>query len=72
MSCLMSPQSPPKNELAKNPDIAVMLNSYNLCKSLGCLPEAGGLLDQAANWVWYATIFGNCEAEYARIKNKEV
>jgi hypothetical protein len=41
-----------------------MLNSYNLCKRLNCLPDDGGLLDQSAEWVWYATAIGNAEIRY--------
>ena len=41
-----------------------MLGSYNLCQALGCLPEAGGLLDQSAEWVAYAGVFAAAEAEF--------
>jgi hypothetical protein len=63
LMCLQSPKSPPKNHLEKEPRIARNLSSYNLCKSLNCLPDDGGLLDQGAEWVAFATVFSNAEAE---------
>jgi len=48
----------------EHPRIARHLSTYNLCKSLGTLPEPGGLLDQSAEFVAFAVIFSNAEAEY--------
>lgn len=72
LECLMTPDAPPRNALASEPRIARMLNSYNLCKGLNCLPDPGGLLDQTAEWVAFAIVFGNAEAEYAQMRQKEV
>lgn len=60
----MSRGGPPKNALARMPEIARHLSSYNLCKTLTCLPEPGGLNDQDARWVALATAFAGAEAEY--------
>jgi hypothetical protein len=43
-----------------------MLSSYNLCTTLRCLPDAGGLRDQAAEWVAFADVFAATESEYRR------
>lgn len=43
-----------------------MMGLYNLCRSLDCLPDAGGILDQPADWVEFAVAFANAEAEHNR------
>lgn len=69
LECLMARGGPPKNALAEQPAIARYLSSYNLCKSLTCLPAAGGLDDQEARWVSLAIAFSGAEAEHS--KNQE-
>ena len=66
---LTSRGGPPKNALAREPRLARFLSSYNLCKTLTCLPEDGGLLDQSAEWVAYAGVFASTEAEYEKSQN---
>ena len=69
-ACLTSRSGPPKNLLASEPRIARLWSSYQLCKHLTCLPDAGGLLDQDAEWVAFAGIFANAEADYRESQNK--
>jgi hypothetical protein len=66
--CLLCLSSgpPPTNALAAEPEIAAMLDSYNLCVRLRCLPKRGALGDQDARWVEYARIFATAEAEYQK------
>jgi hypothetical protein len=40
------------------------MNRYNLCKTLGALPLAGGLVDQDADFVIFAGVFAAAESEH--------
>jgi hypothetical protein len=61
---LTSRSGTPKNALAREPHLARLWSSYQLCKHLTCLPDAGGLLDQDAEWVAFAGVFAATEADY--------
>lgn len=39
-----------------------MISLYNMCQSMGALPEAGGLLDQRADIYAYFAIFVEADA----------
>jgi hypothetical protein len=67
---LTSRSGPPKNLLAREPHLARLWSSYQLCKHLTCLPEDGGLLDQSAEWVAFAGVFAATEADYQKAQNK--
>jgi len=41
-----------------------LIGLYNMCRHLNTLPDAGGLLDQRADYVAYFAIFGAAENEH--------
>lgn len=66
LACLKAPPTaPPRNALAKRPDIARAMSLYWMTKNLGTLPDPGGLLDQRADTFTYFAVFASTEAEHA-------
>ena len=66
LSCLTAPPTaPPRNALAKRPDIARAMSLYWMTKNLGTLPDPGGLRDQDADLFAYFAVFASAEAEDA-------
>jgi hypothetical protein len=60
--CLKNPSAPPTKRLAKSPHIAEMISLYSQVRALGALPDAGGLLDQRADYYAYFAVFAAVEA----------
>ena len=70
--CLKTPPSaPPTNALAASPRIAALISLYFMSKSMGALPDAGGLLDQRGDVYAYFTIFSAVEAEHVYNLNNQ-
>lgn len=67
LRCLEAP-APPLNLLAEYPRIADLISLYFMSKSLGALPDTGGLLDMRADHYAFFVVFTQAEAEY--IKNQ--
>jgi hypothetical protein len=65
LECLRAPaSSPPRNALSRSPRIASLISLYFMCRNMGALPGAGGLLDQRADHYAYFTIFSSAESEH--------